>query len=118
MEVMYQFYKKARREGEHIIVNGTDLTTGESVATRRNYLPLPPLLAQLFNQGLEGFQTLDVDTLMRAGATFTTLSALLTSQYDVLALIGLTAALEARSSYDPDFRLSVPGFLRNSTWFL
>lgn len=118
MDVMYKFYKKARQDGEPIVVNGTDLATGESVATRRNYLPLPPLLAQLFNQGLEGIQTLDFDTLMRAGATFGTLSALLTSQYDVLAIIGLTAALESRSIYDPDFRLSVPEILRNSTWFL
>jgi hypothetical protein len=40
------------------------------------------------------------------------------SQLDVVTALGVVANLESRAQYDPQFRTSFPGFLRQNSWFL
>ena len=46
------------------------------------------------------------------------LAGFLYSQLDILTALSVVANLEKRAQYDPQFRTSFPGFLRQNSWFL
>ena len=51
-------------------------------------------------------------------STAISLASFLYSQLDVVTALSVVANLEKRAQYDPQFRTSFPGFLRNNAWFL
>ncbi len=46
------------------------------------------------------------------------LLSFLYSQLDVVTALSVVANMEKRAQYDPQFRTSFPGFLRENSWFL
>eukprot|EP00095_Tigriopus_kingsejongensis_P012446 maker-scaffold89_size390429-snap-gene-0.16 protein:Tk12446 transcript:maker-scaffold89_size390429-snap-gene-0.16-mRNA-1 annotation:"PREDICTED: uncharacterized protein LOC100122795" len=109
MDKLYNVYKKARSLNQTIPLHGFDVASGSAVIQRR---------LSGINTFISQITSGTFDDLVAAASTLGSVVGLLFSQFDAITALGIVAALEARATYDPEFRSSFPKILQQNPWIL